>query len=324
MRIKRSISTILCGLLALCFPLGACTGKEKPQEPKKEAVLPGIVCWGDSLTFGTGGSGVNYPNVLRDRISEELRETISVVNLGIGGETSATICARAGVYAPLTVTEEVTIPAETEKVEIFLNQNVLRSVLGESGINNCSLNGVEGKIDSNRVSETEWKYYFQRSERGTEQTVLAGTQVVTYASVNYKEYASVIFIGQNGGWEGDPQVLIAQQRALIERQTENADKFLVLGLTSGSREERGKLERALRQEFGDKFVNLREYLSNEEMLSASGMELNEKGAEQTAAGIVPDCLRIDGVHFNAKGYEMIGNYVFERMNELGYFEKEGK
>lgn len=305
-------------------PLTACEQAEEPPQDTVETVLPGIVCWGDSLTYGTGGSGVNYPNTLRARIAERIKEPIPVVNLGVGGETSITICARAGVYDPLSLTEEVIIPAKTERVEIFLNQAVLRRSPPTSGVNDCEIGGVEGTItiEQESATSTEYHHYFQRHTKGEEVTVPAGTQVVTYASVNYKDYASVIFMGQNGGWDNDPQVLIAQQRALLERQTENADKFLILGLASGSREERFSLEQTLRQEYGNRFVNLREYLSNEEVLSAAGMSLNKKGVEQIQAGIVPDCLRIDGVHFNAKGYEMIGNYVFERMNELGYFEKE--
>lgn len=320
MRVKKIILIIISLFAAFILPLSGC--KPRRDEPPKDnsTVLPGIVCWGDSLTFGTGGSGVNYPNILRERIAEEINETIPVVNLGIGGETSATICARAGVYEPLKVTADVVIPAGTERTEIFLNQGVLRSI-GESGVNDCRLDGIEGRISAEKLSDTEWRYYFRRNTLGEAHKVPALTQVVTYASINYKNYASVIFIGQNGGWQLDVEVLIAQQRALLARQTENSEKFLVLGLTTGSRQERAALERALRQEFGDKFVNLREYLSNEEVLSASDMELNEKGFEQISEGIVPDCLRIDAAHLNARGYELIGNYVFDRMEALGYFKR---
>ena len=49
------------------------TGKEKE---------PDIVCWGDSLTYGTGGEGVTYPSVLADETG------LTVYNYGAYGSVS--------------------------------------------------------------------------------------------------------------------------------------------------------------------------------------------------------------------------------------------
>ena len=77
-------------------------------------LLPGVVCWGDSLTAGAGagngdvasqyklnltdlngsGSNINYVSTLQNLINQKVATT-TVTNCGVGGETSAVIAARA-------------------------------------------------------------------------------------------------------------------------------------------------------------------------------------------------------------------------------------
>jgi lysophospholipase L1-like esterase len=40
-----------------------------------------------------------------------------------------------------------------------------------------------------------------------------------------------------------------------------------------------------------------------------------------AEGATPKSLLNDKIHFNAKGYELLGNLVYEKMDELGYFKE---
>ena len=66
--------------------------------------LPGIVCWGDSLTAGVGGNGVTYPDVLSNLIKTNITgqygggklRDVEVINCGVGGESSVTIAGRSG------------------------------------------------------------------------------------------------------------------------------------------------------------------------------------------------------------------------------------
>jgi hypothetical protein len=257
--------------------------------------------------------------VLKENISADCGDVeVEVVNFGVGGESSEMICARAGVYKPLALTEEVTLPQDRKKVEVFLNYSVLRQG-GDNSVNPCYIGGVEGEITIEQASyvAAEYHYYFTRTKMGEEVTVSAGEKVVTAATNEYKDYISVIFIGQNGGW-ADEEDLIAQQRALIERQEKNKEKFLILGLTSGSRESRAALEEKMQAEYGDQYVNLREYLSGDGV-RAQNIKTSEEDEELMAAGVVPACLRADSVHLNAKGYKAIGDYVYQRMKALGYF-----
>ncbi len=64
-------------------------------QQKIDAALPGIVCWGDSITYGECSEDVKYPDELRRLIDEELIEPIrkksgcesltapEVVNMGV-------------------------------------------------------------------------------------------------------------------------------------------------------------------------------------------------------------------------------------------------
>ncbi|WP_290092344.1 hypothetical protein [uncultured Dubosiella sp.] len=38
--------------------------------------IPGIICWGDSLTAGAGGDGVTYPNVISSELSSKIGENL--------------------------------------------------------------------------------------------------------------------------------------------------------------------------------------------------------------------------------------------------------
>ncbi len=323
LRIKGMVQSF--GLILLfCFliPLSACSTLNKQERAEVLADFPGVVCWGDSLTAGAGGEDTSYPSVLQNLVQKNVYGEIEVVNLGVGGESSATICSRAGVYQPLALMQAVTIPAAKEKVEIKLNFPVLRQ--GANFFNPCLLGeggGVIGEIviEQDSISSPQYTYYFKRSEVGKEVSLEAGSIVTTAQSTNYKNYVSIIFIGQNGGWNDDFATLIAQQRALIERQTANAEKYLILGLTTNSAADRAELEKVMQEEYGDKYVNLREYLSGSAARNA-GVQLTAEDEEQMAAGIVPQALRVDAVHLNKQGYTMIGNVVYERMKQLGYFD----
>lgn len=75
----------------------------------------------------------------------------------------------------------------------------------------------------------------------------------------------------------------------------------------------------MQEEYGDQYINLRQYMITMGM-SDAGLEPTEADIERIAEGLVPASLLVDDmVHFNAMGYTLIGNLVYERMYELGYF-----
>ena len=192
--------------------------------------LPGVVCWGDSITAGSSGN-VSYPYVLQKYIDayicdiydfrssvenaedyarlkwDDYKVSIPVVNMGGGQEDTNTVLGRSGVV-PYVTAADLLIPAGTEPVEITLASQNGRSVApltgGSVGVNNVTINGIEGVLSLS--SETNYgytssRYYFTRVEAGSEAYVPAGTIITTAATDMYKDYIHVVCIGTFGGYE---------------------------------------------------------------------------------------------------------------------------
>lgn len=71
--------------------------------------------------------------------------------------------------------------------------------------------------------------------------------------------------------------------------------------------------------FGKKYVNLRELISTNGLKLANITPTTED-LMAMETGAIPPSLLSDKVHFNEKGYEVIGKIVFDRMKQLGYFD----
>lgn len=306
------------------------------QESLSE-ICPGIICWGDSLTVGTGGNGTYYPDVLEQQIQEKLMPldllpeniadapVIEVINMGVGGEDTNTILGRNGAV-PFVVSEDFVIPKEAEPVEItFCSANgkvvgPLRQ--GNRGMESVAINGVEGIIQVIQESYTSqaYSYTFTRNKKGKSVEVIAGTPIITQGSGVGLDCWTAIFMGENGGYDS-PADLIEQQRAIINHQTSNNEKFIIIGLHTGTAEERAELEEAMINEYGERYINLREYLCTKG-LNDAGLNATEEDLAMMQLGMTPASLMIeDKCHFNEHGYRLIGELIFERMNQLGYFEE---
>lgn len=284
--------------------------------------LPSITCWGDSLTAGVGGNGVTYTGELRKLIK------LDVYNMGVGGEDTITIACRQG--ARQMMVNNITIPSNSEKVEIgrynkfFDNYNKVINPLrqGSAGINNCFIEGVEGKLlveQTDSVSD-DAVFYFERLEKGKEVQINKPTPIITNGSINRKNDITIIFIGQNGGYT-DIDDLVAQQKSMISYT--GHDKYIILGLTSGTSEQREELENRMIREYGDKYINLRKYLS-EDGIKDAGLNPTEKDIEEMNQGIVPESLRSDTIHGNSYYYELVGKKLYNKIIELNYLNDDQK
>lgn len=346
---------ICAGILAGCMFLGACGAKQQTEaeqeyvletaeqengleegvaaedeiisgeeivleETEPEESLPGIICWGDSLTYGYNGEGVSYPSVLEQRIKENIGE-IPVVNMGACGEDSITIAGRSGGI-PFVTAEDITILAEPEAIEVaIVSQNgkeVSPSIYTDVGINECEIAGVSGMLTIQDAGQQGSRYIFVRAKAGEEVQVPSGTEIKTEASEKYKDYLSIVFVGTNGGYE-DYDELIVQQDAIIASRTANTDKYLVVGITYGTEEGMAEYDKVMYEHYGDKYLCLRSYLSVFGMRDA-GLTPTEEDRQRMQAGMVPLSLRTDDVHFTAKGYEVTGNVIYDKLESLGYFD----
>ena len=318
--------------------------------------LPGIVCWGDILTAGTSGN-VSYPDVLKAYIDKNICDIydlsysldanvglsrvewdkykigIPVVNMGGGHENTYTVMGRAGVI-PFVVSKDFTIPAGTDKVEIELTseggQEVNPLVGGTAGVNNVSINGIEGVLsveaEADRYSSYSY-YYFSRLEPGKETNISAGTPIVTDATNKYKDYIHIICIGTYGGYSS-PSELIEQVRMMLARQTKNTDRFLVIGICSSE----GNwyyhssyfdiMDSAMIQAFGDRYVNLRKYLCSDGLTDA-GLTASMQDNSDMESGVIPSSFKSNAGNseLKADAYRLLGKLVYDRMNKLGYFDE---
>lgn len=297
----------------------------RQQEFRKNIThhIRGIVCWGDSLTYGAGGEGITYPNTLKKMILRNVGK-IPVYNLGIGGESTKQIMARAGILE-IKLKKSIVLPANSIpiKVELMLSDGTRANFLrqGNSGIETVQIGNVRGYLSiKQKDSLTEkYTYYFTRQTPGSGEKVSAGETVEVSSSVKYRSCIPIIFMGTNGGWNSSKE-LISQIESIINNQYKiGRERYLVLGLTTGSAEERLELERDMSNHFGKRYINLRKYLSTK-ALDDAGIKATNKDKKQMALGRVPESLRSDDKHLNATGYELIGKYIYERMQNLGYFD----
>lgn len=306
-----------------------------------EQSIPGIVCWGDSITAGVGGGGNTYPAQLQQLLQSDLNTsfrrlypagfsttkkfnlTIPVVNMGVAGESSLTVAGRNGAI-PYVITEAFTIPEDTTtEVRIrFTSQGgevVEPLIQGTKGLSKVMIGGVEGVLEIRQAygGNSRYAYYFTRTEAGEAVTVAAGSPIETQAEQAYKDNLAVIQIGHNGGWT-DANDLIAQIRAIIAAQN-NPDRYIVLGLAFGDTAQLQQVNQALSAAFGDHFIDLWQYM-RESGLSAAGIEATVEDTEALAQGLLPTSLTGGANNFNSIGYSLVAECIQRKMYELGYLD----
>ncbi|MCR5503090.1 MAG: hypothetical protein K6F53_08780 [Lachnospiraceae bacterium] len=322
-------------------PAGKTSGKiikeevtpEELQRMVKKA-LPGVVCWGDSITYGYLSGGPNYPDTLRKRIDTELIAPIReasgidsieapvVLNFGVSAETTAEIAGRAGGY-PYLLGADVVIPKEVLSVPVKLearNGDEIRplrevtplrnGVSYEYGSEYYSLDGIKGKLERYFDPAADRSFYrFTRLEAGEEKRVYKGTPLISEVSDGrYLGYICVVLMGANGGYEPDfGEDLAAQFRSIVAPYS----RYFCIGMCKEkSYTYSGDLdpsyEPALKNAFGDRFVSIQELLNGN----------NNPDTTIPAYLLLPDQL-----HYTEEGYEEIGNRVYERLDALGYFDE---
>lgn len=318
--------------------------------------LPGIVCWGDSLTTGSSGN-VSYPHTLQKYLDvyitgiydlrysldtteglsamdwDDYKISIPVVNMGAGRENTATILGRSGVV-PFVVSADFVIPAEAESVSVgIVSENgtsVTPLIAGDGGVNPVTIAGVQGTLTRN-ASTQQWNrnvYEFTRLEPGEETFVEKGTQVTTAAGDAYKDYIHIVWLGTYGDFTNADK-LVSDTKALLQRQAANTDRYLVISpcayngsWTASASRSLDSIDSAMLQAFGDRYINLRKYLIEDGMRDAH-LSLTNQDKLSIAAGNVPNSFRSNtsGADLNGVAYELLGKLVYERMDRLGYLDE---
>lgn len=127
----------------------------------------------------------------------------------------------------------------------------------------------------------------------------------------------VVAIGLENGWDSDINSLIELQKKFIAGH----DRYIIIGIPSGTREERSEMEAAMEAEYGERYINLREYFSTEG-LSSLRLEIYPEDEQAMENGSTPPSLMSrDKIHLNDNGYKLIAFLAYERMTDLGYFDE---
>jgi lysophospholipase L1-like esterase len=270
---------------------------------------PDVVCWGDSMTAGAGGGGVTYPGVLQSLLSTH-GHAGTVRNMGVGGETSVTIAARSGAY-PFSVNIVGGVIPESDDVAVNF-----RPINGSvpAPINVTGMTGYLGGVLGSFLYDADSGVHsFRRSVAGS--AVAANRPLSFYRNDSKLRRGdiAIIWIGQNGpAW---PRAL-QDAKAMIQNLTALEKRFIVISKPTGTTSTNAE-DVTWFSEFGPRFIPARQYLV-EFGLQDAGIAPTEQDLIDIAAGTVPTSLRSDSVHWNAAGYTILGNLVFNRLNELGW------
>lgn len=299
---------------------------EESNEVKKAAMaksdalkaqLGGIVCWGDYNTVGV--EGYAYSSKINEIIGSNGLE-LPVENMGIAGEDSLSVLGRQG-GVPLVVDGfEVMKSAELQPIKVTSKNGEAVNVLCKTnnpGLNPVSIGGVQGLIGGVADEEDKNKtasFYFRREKAGSSFNIAAGTVVQTHVDKDYNKYINVFWVGDNGGWDNQPQKLVEQ---LTQATGVIKDgRFVVIGLSEGDSTSNAEVDRLMKEKFGNKFINPREVVIA--AVKASGEELSESELNAVNKGQIPKAaLNVNG-RIDRAGLEAIGSKVYEVIEQNHY------
>ena len=277
-----------------------------------------ITCWGDSITANGGICDGTWAHRLADNLTSH-----AVKNLALSGEYTVSTSARQGgnelyvsAFTIPATTDSVKVNLKSEDGQVFSNDPVLST---GAGFNPVTISGIEGYI-----TKSGSDYYFARSEAGEETSVSENTVVYspTAEKMNNAD-VMIIYIGTNSGWNTNATTLKNQIDMMVEYF--GKDNYLILSPASGKHLDSNlsvvqEFESIMTTAYGDKFLNLREYLITNG-LSDNGLSATATDTERMNAGLVAQSIlysESDTTHFNSYGQNSIYIGVKARLLSLGY------
>lgn len=313
---------------------------------------------GTGATTGKPASDTNtdvsYPAVLGRKLGNQF----NIVNGGVGGEPSWMIAARQGgmpvKVLPTTIpadTSQVRVYLKGQEQDYFYNNTTsqweylkdnLSYNLGtepNGRISPCYINGIKGTLTRTLLSSgtadpttgetvqtSTYAYYFTRETAGVANVFTSPVDLVTNASKIYRDAIQIIWAGQNDAPLHNGQYITQigvenRIRAMINHTT--SKKYIVLSIPSGTDASTAKTVQVFNQNFGEHFIDIRKYLASYGVQIANelGANITVSSDDQTLInnGQVPQCLRMDAVHLNYWGYQVVARAVYEKGKDLGYW-----
>lgn len=274
---------------------------ENIKEPKTD-----IVCWGDSLTEGT-----NEQTPWTDTLKKLVSSKYNVINKGVGNQKAEQIAIRQGAYS--VYLKPCTLPNTAfEDVEVeCVNENgtpikfILDSVLFNEN--------VEGAIS---IHNNKQVAYLFESNKGF--TINRNFFLKTLDFEKYRNTTMVIWCGSNNAPTSTTiKDVISVIKNMINYNMNN--NYIIIGLTSLTAiPELKQCNEELRKNFEYHFLDIGYYLRTYGLEDAK-ITPTSVDIEDISKGDIPSSLRVDNVHLTSKANEIVGNQIYKKGKNLGYW-----
>lgn len=283
-----------------------------------------VICLGDSITEGMGmATEHRYPSVL----GKHLEGQIQVLNAGVGGENTHTIMSRINAI-DFTVSQNIVFGKGEKEIaydwKIFsgMNGEEIKYRYGVMGrdlpITKLTIDGAAYTLRFERSAdkvEEKGKYILCREDASEKVKISVGAKVkFNYSSRYTTNYCTVLLMGANGGWNNDIKVLIDGYKK-VAAQSQN---FIAIVPHYGT-----DYTKEFEAAFGNKCVNLRAY-ANGSLYEDYKLEKTQVDKIDLADGKLPRTFnyerRKDDCHLNEQGYKILGDLVYKKGVELGYWK----
>ena len=283
-----------------------------------------IICFGDSITEGMHTKKENkYPTILSNNLNGQYK----VINAGVSGENSYTISARANALE-FTVTNPITFAAgQTEfesdwKIFSGINGEMMKLRYGTMG-KELSIKDViiDGKPYTLRYQaspdkvEENGKYFLGRKDATQAVKIPVGAKIrFDYSQIYKNRYCAVVLMGANDGGKVSIDELIARYKAIEA----TAEHFIALVPHKGT-----NYTAEFEEAFGNKCVNIRAY-ANGSLYQYYDLDKTMVDESDLKEGILPRTFSLNleknNVHLNDLGYKILGDLVYKKGVELGYWK----
>ena len=326
---KRILTVLLCLLLLLTG--AACAGQnEEPQnkyfpdaaKPVLEFEDQGnvIICWGDDATEGVGmKAGFTYPEYLQEQIGSQFR----VINAGVSREESSAVLSRANAREFVLTSDAIFDKGEKQYTMdryMCMRPNdplpiTYRGFGNQLKMENVIVGGKKYTLEFEVGEEHDNGIYrLTRKDASKALTIKAGTKVrYDYSSQYKKVQCNIILMGANESNQG-AEVLIEKYKKL----TALNENYIVI-VPFHSEDFSAEFTAA----FGDKALNVRDYFMYQAHKDY-GVTLSKLDGYCIKKEMIPGTYNYEGergdYRLNEIGYKILGDLVYKKGQELGYWK----
>lgn len=275
-----------------------------------------IVCWGDSLTEGTGSTGgQTYPAQLGALLG------VAPINEGFGSQIAQQITARQGGNAVMVTASGNVIPA-TGAVAVTLDTSILQYPTAAT----LSIFGYLGGIYGTLTKDTSNNYTFTRSASGAATVIAAATPFIVTQStrnvnnIDLDQAINIFWCGSNDTGLASMDYVEARLDRCIHKLAPNRKRFLILGPITNVAYTAGTAAAIAMRAATDSMKSHwpRNFIDIQSLL----IEHYDSGVPQDVTdrsnGVTPSSLRYDAIHLNNTGYGIVAAILKSYIDMKGW------